>query len=153
AAAARWGPPGDRTLRALQAALCVMTLVVLASALKRLGLYEHAFGFTRLRFLVHAQLLWLGAPFLALLAAGPARPPPPLPRPVRALSAAAALAFAFSDPDSWIADHNVDRYERTGHIDVSYLAELGPDAAPVLDRLPPSLAECVAEPLRDQLDR
>jgi Domain of unknown function (DUF4153) len=152
AAAARWGPSRDRTLRALLAVLCVLTLVVLASALKRLGLYEHAYGFTRLRFLVHAQLLWLGALFLALLAASAARRTHWLPRATVALSAAAALLFAISDPDRRIADRNADGYERTGRIDVAYLKELSPDAAPVVPRLPPNLAECMAGPMREQVD-
>jgi hypothetical protein len=129
----------------------VLTLVVLASALKRLGLYEHAYGFTRLRFLVHAQLLWLGALFIALPAAGATRRTSWLPRATVALSAAAALLFAVSDPDRWIAERNADRYERTGHIDVAYLRGLSPDAAPVLDRLPKNLAECLAESLRAQV--
>jgi hypothetical protein len=151
-AAARWGPPGDRLLRVLLAVLCVLTLVVLASALKRLGLYEHAFGFTRLRFVVHAQLLWLGALFLSLLVAGAIRRTAWLPRATVALSAAAALVFSISDPDRWIAERNVDRYERTGRIDIHYLRDLSPDAAPVVRRVPPDLAECIAGPMRSQVE-
>src|SRR4029078_7451345 len=58
AAAARRRAPGSG---APDAALCVLTLVVLASALKRLGLYEETFGFTRLRFAAHVSLLLFGA--------------------------------------------------------------------------------------------
>ena len=47
AAARRWAAAAAAA--ALLAALCVLTLVVLASALKRLGLYEETYGFTRLR--------------------------------------------------------------------------------------------------------
>jgi hypothetical protein len=151
AAATRWGPSPDRTLRALLAVLCALTLVVLASALKRLGLYEHAYGFTRLRLLVHAQLLWLGALFVVLLAAGAVRRTAWLPRAIVAVSAAAALLFAAADPDRWVAQRNVDRLERTGTIDIPYLGELSPDAAPALDRLPDSLVECAAAPLRRQV--
>ena len=48
AAALRWARTGAdaRLLRALLASLCALTLVVLASALHRLSLYEEAFGFT-----------------------------------------------------------------------------------------------------------
>src|SRR3954470_21568421 len=46
--------------------LCALTLVVLASALKRLELYEEAFGFTRLRLLAPAAVLWLRGPFVPL---------------------------------------------------------------------------------------
>ena len=34
------------------------------------------------------------------------------------------LAFAVSDPDRRIADHNVDRFERTGRIDTTVLVTL-----------------------------
>ena len=69
AAAGRWARDGGSLLRVLLAALCLLTLVVLASALKRLGLYEEAYGFTRLRFAAHAILLWLGALFVLVLVA------------------------------------------------------------------------------------
>jgi hypothetical protein len=126
---------------------------VLASALKRLGLYEHAYGFTRLRLLAQAQLLWLGALFVAILVAGAARRTAWLPRAVVALSVAAALAFGLADPDRSIAERNIDRYERTGELDVFYLGRLSADAAPALARLPAPLAQCAAQRLRDRLAR
>ena len=73
AAAARWARDGGGLLRALLAALCVLTLVVIASALRRLELYEEAYGFTRLRLTADAILLWLGALFVLVLAAGRVR--------------------------------------------------------------------------------
>ena len=93
------------------AALCLLTLVVLASAFKRLGLYEAAFGFTRLRFAAHAILLWLGAIFVLVLVARAAW----LPRAALAVTGATILLFALADPDRRIAEHNVERYERIGH--------------------------------------
>jgi hypothetical protein len=147
AAAVRWAPDG-RLLRGLLGALCVLTLVVLASALTRLGLYEEAYGFTRLRFAAHAQILWLGGVFVLLLAAGALRRTAWLPRGTVALSALGLLAFALADPDRRIAAHNVERFERTGRIDLGVLAGLGPDAAPALARLPPRMAACATERVR-----
>jgi hypothetical protein len=109
----------------LVAALCVLTLVVLASALKRLGLYEETYGFTRLRLAAHGALLYLGALFCLILVTR-------RPQAIVALTAAAVLIFALADPARRIAEHNVDRYERTGKIDRAYLASLGADAAPAL---------------------
>ena len=100
AAAARWASVS----RLLLGALCVLTLVVLASALTRLGLYMDAYGFTRLRLTAEAVILWLGAVFALLLIAGAARRRGWLPRATVALTAAAMLAFAVSDPDRRIAD-------------------------------------------------
>jgi len=123
-------------LRALLGLLCLLTLVVLASALKRLGLYEEAFGFTRLRLLAHGAILWLGAVFALIAAAGAANRTRWLPRATVALSALAALAFVLSNPDGRIADRNLARFEATGRIDDSYLEHLSPDAAPALARRP-----------------
>ena len=115
AAAHRWARGAG--LRLLLAALCLLTLVVLASALKRLGLYEDAFGFTRLRFAAHAILLWLGAIFVLVLVARAAW----LPRAALAVTGATILLFALADPDRRIAEHNVERYERTGQLDRAYV--------------------------------
>jgi hypothetical protein len=108
--------------------LCALTLVVLASALKRLELYEEAFGFTRLRLLAHAAILWLGALFVLIVAAGALKRTRRLPRATVALSAAAALAFALANPDARIAEHNLERFEETGKIDRVYLVHLSADA-------------------------
>lgn len=74
ALALRWAPrggPGDRTLvRSVLGTLCVLTLVVVASALRRMDLYVDAFGLTRLRISVAAVELWLGVVLVLILAAG-----------------------------------------------------------------------------------
>ncbi len=142
AAAGRWARDGGLLLRVLLAALCLLTLVVLASALKRLGLYEAAYGFTRLRFAAHAILLWLGALFVLVLIARGAQW---LPRAALTVTLASFLAFAFADPDRRIAEWNVDRFERTGKVDEAYLGRLSADAIPVLKGM-----RCVpAMPARD----
>jgi hypothetical protein len=130
AAAHRWAQDEGHLLKALLAALCLLTLVVLASSLRRLNLLEDAYGFTRLRFAAHATVLWLAALF-ALVLIGRARP-----RAVVALSAVAVLAFALADPDRRIAHWNVQRYGRTGKIDKDYLMWLSADATPELVRFP-----------------
>jgi len=154
AASLRWARTQDarqaRTLRALLAVLCAMTLVVLASALHRLGLYEEAFGFTRLRLAVHALLWFAGALFVLVIAALASGRRDLLARATVLLCALAALAFWVSDPDRWIATHNVERYERTGRIDTGYLAGLSADAVPALVRLPwPQRERALARQIRE----
>ena len=124
---------------------------MLASALKRLGLYEEAFGFTRLRLLAHGGIFWLAGLFVLVLAAGAARGATWLPRATVALSALVGLAFGLSNPDARIAEHNIARYERTGEIDLHHLAHLSPDAAPALARLPAPLAQRALGPTRAEL--
>jgi len=133
AAAQRWAGQRGRLLTGLLAALCLLTLVVLASALKRLDLLEAELGFTRVRFAAHAALLWLAALFVLVLAARFAASW--LPRAIVAVTAVTFLAFALSDPERRIADANVERYERTGEIDMDYLLRLGPDAAPAVAKV------------------
>ena len=128
AAAHRWAR-GGRLLRVLLAALCLLTLVVLASALKRLGLYEDAFGFTRLRFAAHAILLWLGAMFLPR--AGRPRGLAPARRAGHHRRRRSSL-FALADPDRRIAEHNVRALRAHGLLDRAYVARLSADAIPAL---------------------
>jgi hypothetical protein len=157
ASALRWARTDQRRdralLRALLAALCVLTLVVLASALHRLGLYEQAFGFTRLRLAVHAVLLFGGALFALVIAALASGRRAWLAQATVLLGAGAALAFWLGDPDRRIAAHNVERFQDTGRIDVNYLALLSADAVPALVRLPAPLREQVLSVQRARLAR
>ena len=98
----------------LLAALCLLCLVVLVSALRRrLDLYEEAYGFTRLRLAAHAHILWLGAVLVLVLAAvvrAARRRVAAADAGSGGVSAAGAVAFALSNPDGRIASHNVERY-------------------------------------------
>lgn len=129
AAAGRWARDTGSLLRTLLGALCLLTLVMLGSALHRLQLLEDAYGFTQLRFVAHAILLWLGALFVLILVA---RGADWLPRAALTITLASFLAFAIADPDRRIAEWNVDRYERTGKLDAGYLGGLSADAIPAL---------------------
>lgn len=149
--------PSDFLLvRLLLALLCLLALVVVASAIHRMSLYEQEYGFTRLRVFVNAVELALGGTFLLVLAAGVRMSNTWLPRAVVALAAVALLALAAVNPDAYIANHNVTRYEQTGRVDVAYLATLSADAVPALVRLPRDLRACalgqLASDLRDSTD-
>ncbi|WP_430333447.1 DUF4153 domain-containing protein [Rhodococcus sp. ACT016] len=133
----------DRRLaRVLLGLLCVSSLVVVASALHRMSLYENEFGFTRLRLGVMAVELWLGVVFVILLVAGIRLSARWLPRAVLASAAIGLLGFAALDPDGYIAARNVDRYATTGKLDIAYLQGLSVDAVPALDRLPEPARSC-----------
>ncbi|GAA3389996.1 DUF4173 domain-containing protein [Streptomyces roseoviridis] len=152
--ALRWAPrahAGDRRLvRAVLGTLCVLTLVVVASALRRMDLYVDAYGLTRLRISVTAMEIWLGVVILLIMAAGiwGARL---LPRALAASAAGFVLVFGLIQPDSVIAQQNVERHERLGKIDLHYLAGLSADAVPALDRLPEPLRSCALQSLAYRL--
>ncbi|MEL5956071.1 DUF4173 domain-containing protein [Streptomyces sp. CLV115] len=145
ALALRWAPrgrDGDRTLvRSVLGALCLLTLIVVASALRRMDLYVDAYGLTRLRLSVAAMELWLGVVLVLIMAAGVfgARM---LPRAVAASAAVGVLAFGLISPDGLIAEQNVQRYRDDHSIDIDYLKDLSADAVPALDTLPEPLRSC-----------
>ncbi|MEU1128183.1 DUF4173 domain-containing protein, partial [Streptomyces sp. NPDC005899] len=152
--ALRWAPrggPGDRTLvRGVLGSLCVLTLVVVASALRRMDLYVEAFGLTRLRISVAAVELWLGVVLVLIIAAGVfgARL---LPRAVAVSAAAGVLVFGLVSPDGLIAEQNVRRHDDGGTIDIGYLQGLSADAVPALDKLPEPLRSCALEDIARSL--
>ncbi|HET7388667.1 MAG TPA: DUF4173 domain-containing protein [Nocardioidaceae bacterium] len=125
--------PRDRALlRVALGALTALTLVVVASALLRMHIYEEAFGFTRLRLLVSVFEGWLGIVVVLVMLAGFRLRGSWVPRTMLISGAVALLALASVNPDAMIASHNLDRYRQTGRIDAGYLAELSSDAAPLL---------------------
>jgi hypothetical protein len=141
--------PSDRAwIRGALGLLCVLTLVVVASALYRMHVYQDAYGFTRLRLLVDVFEGWLGLLVLATMAGGLALRAAWLPRFGLFSGVALLLALAAINPDAWIARHNLDRYEATGKVDWDYLAGLSADAAPVLAELPDDLLACATAPDR-----
>jgi hypothetical protein len=122
-------------IRALLGTLAALALVVVASALYRMHVYEQAYGFTRLRLVVSVCELWLGGLFVLILAAGVRLRAGWLPRAAVGAAVAALIGLVGLNPDGFIAERNVQRYETTGRIDARYLSGLSADAAPALGRL------------------
>ncbi|MGV9524853.1 DUF4173 domain-containing protein [Streptomyces sp. JUS-F4] len=156
ALALRWAPRGgsrDRTLvRAVLGTLCALTLVVVASALRRMDLYVEEYGLTRLRISVAAMELWLGVVLILILAAGVfgARF---LPRAIAVSAAAGVLAFGLLSPDGLIAEQNVQRFENSTStaIDIDYVKDLSADAVPALDRLPEPERSCALRIIQNEV--
>ena len=146
-AAARKAPRAtvaDRVwLRAALGALCLQTLVVVASALHRMHVYQEAYGFTELRLLVDVFEGWLGLLVVAVMVGGVALRAAWLPRFALLSGAVLLLGLAATNPDAWIAERNLERYEATGRLDWEYLHQLSGDAVPVLARAPEQVRHCV----------
>jgi Domain of unknown function (DUF4173) len=139
-------------LRALLGGLAGLTLVIVASALSRMWAYQDAYGYTVLRVLVAACELWLGVVYLMVLAAGIRLRASWLPRAIVGSAVLALLMLAVINPDGYVAERNVARYEHTGKIDTRYLSTLSVDAAPELARLPEPARSCALVPMRARLD-
>jgi len=138
-----------RLVRALSVALVALALVVMASALQRMRLYQREYGLTELRIYATGVILWLGC-VLVLLAATVLRA-----RPRGFASGAvvagfvATLALNVLNPDAVIARTNLDRPK----IDVAYVSRLSADAVPTLLQRLPSLAPEVRRPIAAALLR
>lgn len=145
--------PRQRLLKVLLGALCVLTLVVLVSALRRMDLYEAAYGLTRIRVSVYAVVLWLGGVLALVMGAGAARHAAWLPRAVLTLTVAALLVFNLSNPEARIARSGVERWRATGEIDRTYLATLSADGVPPLMALPPEVRDCIIRPIGERTRR
>ncbi|MEU9187667.1 DUF4173 domain-containing protein [Streptomyces sp. NPDC048484] len=153
--ALRWAPRDgtrDRTLvRAVLGTLCALSLVVVASAVRRMDMYVEAYGLTRLRISVVTVELWLGLVIVLIMVAGVlgARW---LPRVVLASAAAGVLVFGVMSPDALIAERNVQRYQKTGTFDLAYARGLSADAVPALDELKEPLRSCALKDLAADLE-
>ncbi|MGH3066026.1 MAG: DUF4173 domain-containing protein [Gaiellaceae bacterium] len=139
-------------LRALLGALCVLTIVTVASALHRLDLYEDAFGLTRARLAAEAFSWGLGAFFVLILVAGAVHTVRKQVARIAVAGVAFGLfAFSLSNPDGRIAGRNVDRWRGTGDLDIDYVQGLSADAVPSLAKLPEPLRAEVLAPFRARL--
>ena len=134
-------------LRILLGSLCVLTLVILVSAARRMDLYQEAYGFTRLRLLVDLSIVWLGAVFSAILVAGLRWRGGWLPRAIVGISLASCVGFGLYNPDLHIARRNIERFQATGDIDLAYLSTLSTDALGALVELPEPHRSCVVAPI------
>lgn len=126
--------------------LCALALVVVASALYRMHVYQQAYGFTVLRLVVDAFELWMGLLLVLTAAAVAVRAVRWLPRAALCSAALVLLGLGLMNPEAWVAEHNVQRYRDSGKVDTAYLALLGPDARPAIAQLPPDIAQCAVGP-------
>jgi hypothetical protein len=125
--------------------LCLGSLGVVASALRRMALYLDAFGLTRLRIVVVVLELTLGVVFLLVVVAGarwPSRGAGWLPRTVVQVLAIAVIGLAASNPDALIVRHNAAAH-LVVPLDVDYLRGLSADAVPAAAALDEPLRSCV----------
>jgi hypothetical protein len=137
--------------RVLAGVLVVLLLVVMASALQRMRLYQRAYGLTELRVYATGFMLWL-AVVVAWASATVLRGR----RERFAFGAlvsgfAAVLAANAVNPDALIARTNVDRARGGAEIDFRYLEGLSDDAVPTLVAALPELDEPVRRRLAANL--
>jgi hypothetical protein len=148
----RYGSDERRgALRAVTFAVLAAVLLLLASAFRRVALYEAAYGFTtsRLYAQVYMCAVAAGLVMLALEVADDFD----AGRLFRRASAAATILFValvYWNHESWIAQRNLDRFASTAKLDVAYLTQsLSADVIPVIAERLPSLPEPQRTEIRD----
>ncbi|WP_195210374.1 DUF4153 domain-containing protein [Actinomarinicola tropica] len=124
---------GSRVLAVLQVAAAVLTVAVVGVAVRRLGLYEDAFGLTILRFVSTVAAWWLGVVML-LTAVYVSRPwrRTWLPAAVGASALIVLVGLNVANPERIVVEHNLARSSDGRHVDVGYLLGLSDDAVPAL---------------------
>ena len=125
---------GNRRLMVLAEVAIALTLVIVVVAVRRLQLYEQAFGLTMLRLYSTLFAVWVGAVFVLLglsFAGAGGRRAWLVPVSVSA-GLVILLVLGAVNPEALVVRRNVERYERTGRLDASYLSDLSDDAVPAL---------------------
>jgi len=135
-------------IRALGGLLCLLTLVIVASALKRLGLYADAYGFTWPRLLGFAGELWLGLVFVLLLLAGIRMRADWLPRTTVAAAVMVLFGLVVVNPESLMARTVLDRLGGPYPVDLGFVRGLSADAADEIARLPVGYRDCALMKMR-----
>ncbi|MGG6310900.1 DUF4153 domain-containing protein [Paenibacillus macerans] len=132
-----FGGQAGKLLRKLNPALLYILVgcsgVMLVSAFTRLLLYEEAYGYTYIRFLSHAFMIYL-AVLLACAGLRIRLARLPLAKCFIVVSLAAYVIVNYANMDQVIARKNLERYLENGNIDAQYLTQLSPDTVPRLLR-------------------
>ncbi len=119
----------------LGVALVALLLVMLVSAYQRLGLYEAAYGFSRLRAYTHVLLIWIGLLLIVTIVLEVLRKE----RMFTLALLIASLGFATTLPilnvDAFIVNQNIQREIRVqkndgADLDAQYFLDLSDDAVP-----------------------
>ncbi len=124
-------PKQETLFRILTGILVLLTGVILGAAWRRLTLYEDAYSYSRLRVGSKVFMVWLGVMLLVMLA-------DVLLKRKLWLAVVGGMFCMFGyvatldsiNMDRYIAVHNIDRFEKTGKIDLPYILVLSDDAVP-----------------------
>jgi hypothetical protein len=131
--------PSARRLAKLSLTIVVLTLAIVGVAIRRMMLYEDAYGLTMLRLYVVVFAAWLGLALLLVgaLLLGVRRDRAWFPGIASLSLLAVLLALNVFNPEAVVARHNLTRPPSATPVDESYLADLSDDAVPtIVDLLP-----------------
>jgi hypothetical protein len=141
------------TFTAVAEVAVALTVVVVVVAVRRLNLYEDAFGLTMLRLYSELFSYWIGVVFLFLGAAlaGVSRGRGWFVGAAVAVGLALLLALNVANPEAVVARDQLAGTRQVQHTDVSYVARLSEDAIPTVAARLPDLDPVARADLRARL--
>jgi len=125
-------PSQQRSFTGLSVALMVLLLVILASALQRLLLYENAYGFTSLRTYTHVFIFWLALLLAATIVLELVQRRGTFALAMLLACFGFSLSLGLLNVDGFIARQNLQRTRQGYQLDFPYLTTLSDDAVPGL---------------------
>ena len=132
-AVGRQETPGQvKIIVGLNVLLIVQVLVILASSLNRLLLYEDAYGFTQLRTYTHIFIIWLAVLLAVTIGLELTRRRRRFALVGLLVTFGFGLTFGLINIDGFIARQNIQRAQGDVSLDGRYLTALSSDAVPVL---------------------
>jgi hypothetical protein len=140
-------PAHERWFRILAGAQLVLLLIIMASAMHRLTLYQMEFGLTQQRVYASTVLLWLGVVFIWFALTVLRGKRDRFAFGAFASGVALLLLLHLVNPDDLIVSTNVARYREGKELDARYIRTLSADAVP---RLVNSLSS-IPEPERGKV--
>lgn len=126
----------SKFLKAMTVTLCVFTVLLIITAISKMGMYISVYGLTRLRFYTSWFMLLLGVLFIGIIIS--------VIWEKFNLSKFAVTAFtvmfaalSFSNADRLIAEYNIGRYldGSLSSVDITMFSELSADALPAAEKL------------------
>jgi hypothetical protein len=131
-----------RTFSILGVGLVGLVIVMLAAAFQRLGLYEAAYGFSRLRTYTHVFMIWLGLLLVAVVILEVLRRERAIGLGMVLASLGFVISLSLLNVDAFIVKQNIQREIRSmsdkafaqgrADLDAQYFLDLSEDAIPPL---------------------
>lgn len=142
----------DNCLKVLNTIMIGCTFIMLFSAQYRMSLYEEAYGYTFLRIMTQAFMVFLLVLFIITLARVWAERLPLL-KPYIAVAIIAFTVVNYINVDKMIVKKNIERYYSTNVIDIGYFRTLSNDIVGELKKLAGDKNPNVAAEAEELLDQ
>ena len=128
----RESKPARVGFSALSVLLMANVLVILASSLQRLLLYESAYGFSELRTYTHVFIFWLAGLILAAIVLELINKRGRFALGLLVMVVGFTATLGLMNVDGVVASQNIQRAAHGADLDVNYLNTLTTDAIPVM---------------------